>query len=178
MLLLQYWLTGNLISYSYCDLIENYDRNSEKIYAVKTYVNSVTSPDVKVTIEFDGNNELGIFHFGEGDSYESNWNVEIDSKKADSLLHQLGWTKSTLVSIKEKLDDANCISIQNGEPFQIGYQRNGMGKYFYNLFSKELTDSQKAVYNDSCTFILYKDKVALEWGGGAIGAQCFPDAYN
>jgi hypothetical protein len=49
-----------------------------------------------------------------------------------------------------------------------------MGKYYYNIFDRPIPDSLKAEYNDSCTYILYNDKVVLEYGGGAVGPQCFP----
>jgi len=49
-----------------------------------------------------------------------------------------------------------------------------MGMYSYNVFDKTIADSLKNHYNDSCTYILYNDKLVLEYGGGAIGSQCFP----
>lgn len=82
------------------------------------------------------------------------------------------------MQLKEKMDNANCISVESGEPFTIGYQRSGMGMYFYNLFDKPLTDSLKKAYNDGCMHILYNEKVALELGGGAIGQQCFEGYLN
>lgn len=35
--------------------------------------------------------------------------------------------------------------------------------------------SLKSNYNDSFTYILYNDKVILEYGGGAVELQCFPN---
>ena len=76
------------------------------------------------------------------------------------------------------MDKANCTSIASGDPCQIGFQRSGLGKYYYNLFNKPIPDNLKKKYNDSCTYILFKDTVVLEWAGGAIGNQCFPDLKN
>lgn len=73
-----------------------------------------------------------------------------------------------------ELDKANCIEIENGEPTTIGWQRSGMGMYSYVLFEKPIADSLKKQYNDSCTYILYNDRLVLEYGGGAFGPQCFP----
>jgi hypothetical protein len=100
--------------------------------------------------------------------------LKTSSRKVDSLLWKLNWTDQTLKTLKEKLDAANCISVESGEPCKIGFQRSGMGKYYYNLFEKPIPDSEKRRYNDSCTYILYNDNVVLEYGGGAIGLQCFP----
>ena len=162
-------------SYTTEDLIDNYNSKTAEILEVKKYINSVTSPDLKVDIEFEDNKTLGIFHISANGSHESNWDVKIKSEKVDSLLKVIGWTIETLKTLKVKLDNANCISVSNGEPCNIGFQRSGMGKYFYNLFDTPIADSLKNNYNDSCTYILYNDKVVLEYGGGAIGSQCFPN---
>lgn len=157
------------------DLINNYNSKSAEILEVKKYINTVTSPDIKVDIEFEDDITLGIFHISANGQHESNWDVAIQSEKADSLLKAIGWTTETLKTLKVKLDKANCISVSNGEPCNIGYQRSGMGKYFYNIFDNAIADHLKNEYNDSCRYILYNDKVVLEYGGGAIGSQCFPN---
>jgi hypothetical protein len=92
----------------------------------------------------------------------------------DSVIRTIGWTQQTLKELKQKLDKANCIQIESGEPTKIGWQRSVMGMYFYNVFDKPIQDSLKSRYNDSCTYILYNDKLVLEYGGGAVGSQCFP----
>lgn len=159
--------------YSKKDLIENYELKTKEIYALKRYAEMIIPSGKKVHIEFESDNTLGIFHLYSNKTSTNNWNLSINSSKTDSLLTELGWTKKTLATLKEKLDDANCISIENEKPFNIGFQRSGMGLYFYNLFDKPLTDSLKKEYNDGCTYILYNDKVVLEYGGGAVGPQCF-----
>lgn len=165
-------------SSSYKDLTENYEQKSKEIFELKTFINSVVPANKSVDIEFDDNNTLGIFHVTVDGNYDRNWDIETNSGKADTLLQKLGWTTETLKTLKDKLDKANCISVASGDPCQIGFHRSGMGKYFYNLFNKPIADSLKTTYNDSCTYILYKDNVVLEWGGGAIGNQCFPDLKN
>jgi hypothetical protein len=160
--------------YSKQDLINNYNQKTPQIAGLKTYINKIVPANGSVYIEFNGNNRLDIFHVFDKGSYDRNWNLAIESKKVDTLLIKLGWTRQTLTALKEKLDGANCISVKNGEPCNIGFQRSGMGKYYYNLFDKSIPDSLKSKFNDGCTYILYKDKVVLEYGGGAIGPQCFP----
>lgn len=161
--------------YSTEDLIENYNKKTVEILEVKNYINKITPPNKRVEIEFDGNRKFFIFHITDNGNYDSNWDLPLNSSKTDTLLQKLGWTKETLKILKEKLDNANCISVKGGEPCNIGFQRSGMGIYFYNIFDKPIADSLKNNYNDSCTYILYNDKVVLEYGGGAIGPQCFPN---
>lgn len=160
--------------YSTEDLIDNYNKRAVEISQVKEYINKIVPPNKSVDIEFDGNRKLFIFHVIENGNYDSNWDLKLNSSKTDTLLQKLGWTKETLKILKEKLDKANCISVKSGEPCNIGFQRSGMGKYFYNIFERPIADSLKSSYNDSCTYILYNNKVVLEYGGGAIGPQCFP----
>jgi len=160
--------------YSKQDLIDNYNQKNRQIADLKTYVNKIVPANKSVDIEFDGSKKFFIFHVVDNGSYDSNWDLKLNSTKTDTLLTKLNWTKETLKTLKEKLDAANCISVKSGEPCNIGFQRSGMGKYYYNIFDNPISDSLKDKYNDSCTYILYTDKVALEYGGGAIGPQCFP----
>jgi len=161
--------------YSVTELKENFEKKRAEIYEVKNYINKIIPPDKSVEIEFSKNNTLGIFHLKVGGKFESNWDVKINSNKADSLLQKLGWTTGTLKTLKEKLDNANCIGITSGEPCNISFQRSGMGMYSFNLFDKPIADSLKTAYNDGCTYIMVNDRLVLEYGGGAIGSQCF---YN
>ncbi len=160
--------------YSKQDLIDNYKQKIMQIADLKNYVKKIVPVNKSVDIEFDGNKRLFIFHLVDNGNYDSNWDLKVNSSKADTLLRKLNWTRATLKTLKEKLDAANCISIKSGEPCNIGFQRSGMGKYYYTLFDNRIPDSLKNKYNDSCTYILYTDKVVLEYGGGAIGPECFP----
>lgn len=161
--------------YSVTELKENFEAKKTEIYEVRNYVNKITPSYKLVHIEFDDNNTLGIFHVKVEDKFESNWDVKIKSGKADTLLQKLGWTEQTLKTLKDKLDKANCIGVTSGEPCNISFQRSGMGMYSFNIFDKPIPDSLKTSYNDSCTYIMVNDKLVLEYGGGAIGNQCF---YN
>lgn len=161
-------------TYSKQDLIDNFEQKKTEIMNIKKFVDSKTQIDTYFHIEFE-NEGLGIFHIEKNGIFESNWDVNIDSKKADLLLNEIGWTKKDLEILKYKLDNANCISVSSGDPTTIGWQRSGMGMYFYNIFDQNLSDSLIAEYNDGCTHLYYKDNVVLEYGGGAIGSQCFPD---
>ena len=167
-------------NYTKQELIEHYESKTVEIHSLKTYYQSIVPKNKIVKIEFDGNRELGIFHIVSKDSLtgesiqNSNWNLKIKSAKVDSMITSLGWSRETLKTLKDKLDKAGCISVTNSSPFNIGFQRSGMGMYFYNLFDQPIPDSLVASYNDGCTYVLYTGQVVLEYGGGAVGPQCFP----
>ena len=155
--------------YSKQDLVENYNARTKQIIEVKNYINAIVPTNKVIDIEFDDRNKVSIFHLIDN-------GIQQNSVEVDTLLQKLNWTKQTLKTIKAKLDAANCISVKSGEPCNIGFQRSGMAKYYYNLFEEPIAESLRSKYNDSCTYILLNDKVVLEYGGGAVGPQCFPMA--
>lgn len=182
---------NNLKYSSKKELIENYETKQQEIKELYKYVQSITNNcENYVDIEFQNNKNIEIFRV-KADSLEnaraiesnsivpkngfvkSYYDVKINSKEVDTLLNRLEWTKETLITLKTKLDAANCISVESGEPVTIGFKRSGMGKYYYKIFDKLLTDNLIKKYNDGCTYIFYKDNIVLEYGGGVIGMQCF-----
>ena len=160
-------------TYTQADLVQHYEAHAPALWALNTYLNARVPAHHAVEIEFEGDRTIRIFHVEANGLYSSNWDVPADSPKADSLLHALGWTRQTLATLHQKLAQIGCISIASGEPGTIGYQRSGMGKYSFKLFAYPPTDSVKRQYSGSCTDIFYKPRVVLEYGGGAIGPQCF-----
>ena len=169
--------------YSVSDLKDNFENNKTEIYELKRYFNEIVPKNRFVEIEFSDDNTLGRFGIKALDSTAGDpngpmfleWDLKINTQRMDSIIKPMGWTRETLKTFKEKLDKANCIQIESGEPAKIGFQRSGMGMYFFNVFDKPIPDSLKLNYNDSCTYILANDRLVLEYGGGAIGSQCF---YN
>jgi hypothetical protein len=169
--------------YSVTELKENFEKNKIEIYELKKYFNEIVPKNKYVEIEFDNDNTLTRFGIKPLDKTAGDpngpmfleWDLQINTERMDSIIKPMGWTRETLKKLKDKLDDANCIQIESGEPTKIGFQRSGMGMYSFNVFDKPIQDSQKANYNDSCTYIMVNDKLVLEYGGGAIGSQCF---YN
>jgi len=170
------------ISYTKEDFIKNYNKKEHEILGLKKYFSTIVPADKKVEIEFENDNRL--FRFGvypidpktEWINYPIflEWNLDVHSKKVDSVLTSMNWNAETLKRIKEKLDAANCIQIESGEPTKIGYQRSGMGMFIYNVFDHPLPDSLKKYYNGNCQYKVFSDKLVLEYGSGAVGSDCFP----
>ena len=184
------------------ELIDNFNMKEKEIFELKSFFNSIVPNEYSVYIEFNDNKEIDLWVFETGikNLYGNSvplfqeWNINpynykekmpitydstqyyIPRTKSLILVKQkLNWTDSSFKQIKNMLDNANCISVSSGEPAAIGFARSGMGKYSYLIFDTSIPDSLKTNYNDSCTFILYNDKVVLEYVGGAFGSQCFPD---
>ena len=100
-------------------------------------------------------------------------NLPYNSEVLLEQIKTLGWNKKTLTKIKNLLDNANCNSIENGEITTVGFARSGMGKYSYKFFKNELNKEEQSEYNDGCLYIYYERNIVLEFGGGAVGQQCF-----
>ncbi len=92
--------------------------------------------------------------------------------KKDDLRNLLKWNVKEVTELKKRLDKANCISVEDGEPIKIGFKRSGLGMYSFNVFQDIQTN--RSEYNNKCEYILISRKLMLEYGGGAIGPQCFP----
>ena len=139
----------------------------------------ISPKDKSIDIEFEDDHTLSRLGIRTVDSTSRflflKWDLAINSHQMDSTLKTLEWTAETLSTLKDKLDQADCIHIESGEPTRIGFKRSGMGMYFFNVFENPIPDDLKRHYNDSCKYILVHSQLVLEYGGGAIGGHCF---YN
>lgn len=162
--------------YSVTDLKKHFSEKEKEIRILKQYFRTVTPDHTFIEIEFDGNRSLFRFGYELPDGTRFlDWDLHTHTERMDSLIRPLGWTRATLQQIKTHLDNAGCIKIESGEPGSIGFQRSGMGMYSFIVFDQPVPDSLKRRYNDSCACILVAERLALGYGGGAIGSQCF---YN
>lgn len=163
-------------SYSVSELKEEYYSNKKEIQDVISYYNTIKPKNYIVEIEFTNNKlltRLTILERNSSNVVYQKWDVPVDEIQSHELTKYLGWNKDDVKNLKEKLDDADCISVEDGEPIKIGFKRSGMGMFSFNIFQNKLTD--RSNYNDGCEYILVNRNLALQYGGGAIGAQCFPN---
>lgn len=169
-------------------LTRNIDTNYLNVLALKTCYKKMVPTGYSIYIEFNPPEQLlqlgasidfWVFRkdnkTGNDEVVFQEWNIELSSGKLDSLLNFTPLKRQDLQALKQYLDKANCISVRNGEEFEIGYARSGMGKYSYLIFDNPLNKEAQKEYNNGCEYIFYKDNIVLVYGGGAIGAQCFPD---
>ncbi len=179
------------------ELIENFEHKKSEIQRLKNEYQKLVPKNYIVDIEFKPESkiftiteEISVKIYKLKDKTEKentddvqrtdglkvisqNWNLKPNSNELEKVIKSIGWTNETLDEIKKLLNEANCISIQNGKVTTIGFARSGMGKYSYKIFDKPLNEKEKIEYNNNCEYIFYKDNIVLEYGGGAIGSQCF-----
>lgn len=96
------------IIYKICRLYRNSREDQEdfrtvEITEAKNYFKSIIPDGARVTIEFDNDKELGIFHVKVDSIYQSNWNLKIESHKLDSLLTELNLTAKELKTLKSEI---------------------------------------------------------------------------
>ncbi|BAP29804.1 uncharacterized protein CHSO_0767 [Chryseobacterium sp. StRB126] len=162
--------------YSVTELEEEYLENKTEIKDLIQYYYTIKPSDKVVDIEFKNDKVLEriiITPLSNSMQTYQNWDINVVDLTRSKLKSELNWTEDEIKILKEKLDNANCISIKDGEPVKIGFKRSGLGMYSFNVFQKRDTD--RSMFNDGCQYILRNHNLALEYGGGAIGQQCFPN---
>lgn len=163
-------------NYSVAELEGEYLENKAEINDLIQYYYTIKPSDKVVDIEFKNDKVLEritITSLSNSKQAYQNWDINVAELTRSKLKSELNWTKDEIEMLKEKLDNANCISIKDGEPVKIGFKRSGLGMYFFNVFQKRDTD--RNMFNDGCQYILCNRNLAFEYGGGAIGQQCFPN---
>jgi hypothetical protein len=161
-------------NYSVSELKEEYYSNEKKIDELILYFNKIKPKDKIVSIEFRDDeiiSRLAIQNNGVGKKFFQSWDFNKEILLTPDIKNMLNWDLGTIEILKEKLDNADCISIEDGEPIKIGFKRSGMGMYSFDVFQNKLTDRNN--FNNNCNYILVNNKFALEYGGGAVGPQCF-----
>lgn len=173
---------------SKAELIQNYEERSVEIENLKDEFTKSIPKDFIVSLEIRTKGDL--LHTVEGidlqifkkDSkgelklIDGDWDIQYDSDELYTLLKIIGWDPMTFSGIKNMMQMANCISLQNGDQTEIGFARSGLGKYSYLIFPTPLlTVPQIKEFNDGCQYVYYKKNVVLKYTGGMAGPQCFTD---
>ncbi|TXJ29410.1 MAG: hypothetical protein E6Q24_03195 [Chitinophagaceae bacterium] len=129
------------------DAITNYKERDKEINDLINYYLSKTPVDQSI-----------MFGLGKGESFnlgialsggridaqrpaKGGINIAKKSTIADSLLRSINWTNEIVDSITFKLKASKCVSITNGEPIRLAYNRNGLTQYTYLIYSTPLPDS-------------------------------------
>jgi len=163
-------------SYSVTELKDEYYSKEAEIKDLINYYNKIKPENYSVDIEFKNDKileRLRIIYKDSSNVVYQNWNVNSNVLFTEKLKGIAGWNEEQIAVLKNKLDIANCISVEDGEPLKIGFKRSGLGMFSFNVFQEINTDRSK--YNDGCEYILVNRNLAFQYGGGAIGNQCFPN---
>ena len=166
-------------TYDKKDLAENYDKHEKEIADLIIYFQSIIPYGTYVDIEINDTKNIDIFHvWNDGINY-GGWHIDVNSPKADTIFSILKWDKSQIRILKKKLDQVNCISIDNSYPVNVGFQRSVMSKFYYTVFDEPIVqnDSLMRIYDTKCIYIYYRDNVVFQYGSGATGSLCFPKRF-
>lgn len=166
-------------TYDKKDLTENYDQHEKEIADLIIYFKSIIPSGTYVDIEINDTKNIDIFHVWKDGINYGGWDIDVNSSKADTIFSILKWDKSQIRILKKKLDQINCISIDNGYPVNVGFQRSAMSKFYYTVFNEPIAknDSLMKRYDTKCIYIYYRDNVVLQYGSGATGSLCFPKRF-
>lgn len=167
-------------SYTPSEMVESFHDHKQEVNELITYFRSMVPKDKFVEIEFEDDDELTRFGFAPScdtsQKWFLDWNVQVESSQMDSLIDCLGWDINQVRELKEKLDAADCIQIGNTvEGTHIGFKRSGMQMYSYMVYQQPLSDSLRTEYEKYHTLLFANDTLAVEWAGGAIGLQTWPE---
>lgn len=158
-------------SYNKQDLIYNFNENQNEIFELKKFVRKEIKDSCWVYIEVN-KNKIPIFWVKTKEVLIQKRDLKFESHTTDTMLQKIGWSKSTLLSLRNKLKAANCISIRSGEPGEIGFKRNSMGKYYYMIFDNPIRDLSLATFDRGCAMEVLNNRVVLAFNGGSIGPSC------
>lgn len=177
---------GSMPSSSKKELIANIDSNYTKVQNLIISYQKLLPKGYIVSIEFRPANRIIStpasvdirIQFHNPDNFNSletdqQWDMAYGSTELKRMCVKLNWNEQTLKTIKQLLDQANCISVENDSIPKIGFARGHMAKYSYLIFDHNLNKAEIENYNNGCTYIYYKNNIVLEYGGGAFGPQCF-----
>ncbi|MEN9919868.1 MAG: hypothetical protein RL662_2304 [Bacteroidota bacterium] len=170
------------------ELMDNYDQKHKDINELIALYKKMVPKDFSVCIELKSKNLVpGMVEAidflvyqkdetGELELIDGDWDMTYGSEELDQLLSIVGWDRVQLLMVKNLLQTANCISIQNNtDHYEISFARSGLGKYSYIIYPKKPNKKQLGAYTNECEFRKYKNNVILKYLGGMAGPQCFTD---
>lgn len=166
--------TGRL--YTKTEMAEHYKAHRSEFNDAINIIDQITAP-ARVSIEFE-KGRVEIFHTRINEKYGSNW-PNRNQEEVDSIARSIDLSMDDLSMIEDALKETGCIGYNNMRQASrtFSFSRAGMGMYSYVLFSEAMSDSLQATFNDSCIHVAYNNQVVFEYGGGAIGPQCFGDYF-
>ncbi|PZR28659.1 MAG: hypothetical protein DI535_05850 [Citrobacter freundii] len=140
-------IAGCTDSYTLNDAITNYKERDKEINDLTNYYLSKTPVDQSIMFGLGkgGNFNLGIaLSDGRIDPQrprKGGMDIAKESTIADSLLRSINWTNEIVDSLTFKLKASKCVSITNGDPIRLVYNRGGLTQYTYLIYRTPLPDS-------------------------------------
>ena len=152
---------------------KHFEKHQHEFEELINYYYQIIPEDKIVLIEFTNNSTLDRLQITDIDTITKSispiffeWNIKVDNIP-DSILAELNWNKEILQTLKNKLDNVDCLSISNEKPIEIGYKRFFLGMTSYYIFRnydfKELED----IRNHRTDLHFFCDSVAWCYETGA-----------
>ena len=160
----------------------HFESHQSEIQELIEYFKKIVPADKKIEIEFYNDSKLqrlqitqiDTFWVNKDSSYLSSyplyfeWEVKI-ANIPDSILKKINWNHQTFKELKNKLDKAGCISINNENPIEIGYKRSfyiGLTTYF--IFTNYDSTILQDIRNRRTDLHFFNDSVAWNYDTGAL----------
>lgn len=107
----------------------------------------------------------------------SAYNFTVKSKEVYELFKILRWDFTTLNKIKQLLNDANCISIDNDPNVKMVFLSEILGEFSYLFLKNDLAESEIAKFNNPCYYSIYTKNIVLQYAStGDFSPDCFPES--
>ncbi|HET7732250.1 MAG TPA: hypothetical protein VFK73_00330 [Paludibacter sp.] len=163
------------------DKQRNFESHKKEFNELIVFYKEIVPKDKIIEIEFYDNTNLQRFQITDIDTiwvkkdsfYLSSsplyfeWEIKIDNIP-DSILSEINWTRQTFDMLKTKLDNANCISINNENPIIIDYKRDFFGEFTYHIYSDYDSAKMKEVKSKRNDLHFFCDSVAWSYDTGAL----------
>lgn len=151
-------------------LIDNYDKNQFEFQNLEDYIGYLPDND-KFRIEFISDKEVEISGTYKQGGYRYNSSVDFTDNENTQYLSELGWTRSTIESLQERLASTNCISFEKKDGFRAGFVDARSGTYYYRFSNFDDAQKQSSLL-DSCLIRYYKNNIFIEYKGFGRGPDC------
>lgn len=160
-------------------MARHYEKHHTEMEELHSYVRSAIADSCAILLEFDGKKLVKIRVKGKNDSEFSDLWGEESIRHKDSLMTVAGLSQEEYDGIRNRLKELGCLGIEYSQTYPeqltIWFRRVYMGLYSYNIYSRPMTDKEKADAMEQWEYIPYNDHCTFEYGGGAIGPQTFDD---
>jgi hypothetical protein len=167
---------------SFDEQLNNLNENEGEILKIDSEFKKMVPNNYRVFVEFQNENvvynqksciNIGISKKGKDGLYPEMTmynNLQPGSKELATVLKTIKWNQKKLDKVKEVLDDAHCVSVQNGERTTIGFAKNSLGMLWYVVFpTKKLTNADIKELGTDKKYTYYRNNIVFKQDGGEIG---------
>ncbi|MBP5535395.1 MAG: hypothetical protein J6X62_01240 [Bacteroidales bacterium] len=153
----------------------HYEKHAAELDDLCRYAVDALDDSCGVTLEWE-HGKLNKFHVTVAGRRDNCWSEEAVAKK-DSLMAVVGLTAEEFDGICERVKKAGCIGIEvsRSKPHtvEVWFRREGFGRYDFIIKDSAFSDAERADIMEDMVLLPYNERVAFQYGGGAVGPQTF-----